>query len=62
MSKMGDRDSNFAGKHIRRVRLVVVTLRTTSKKLEIIRKKNSLEFNGIYIKEDYTPEVLQKRK
>lgn len=32
------------------------------RKIELLRKKNILVDTGIYIKEDYSPAVLQKRK
>lgn len=48
------------GKSNGRSRPVVVTISTTSRKLELLRKKKSLENTDIYIKEDYSPAVLQK--
>ncbi|KAF9412913.1 hypothetical protein HW555_003087, partial [Spodoptera exigua] len=50
------------GKNTGKVRPVVVTITTTSRKLEILKLKKSLENTGIYIKEDYSAAVLQKRK
>lgn len=50
------------GKNNGRTRPVVVTITTTSRKLELLRKKKALENTNIYIKEDYSPAVLQKRK
>lgn len=50
------------GKSNGRSRPVVVTISTTSRKLELLRKKKSLENTDIYIKEDYSPAVLQKQK
>lgn len=50
------------GKNKDKVRPVRVTITTTSRKLEILKKKKTLENTGIYIKEDYTPDVLQKRR
>lgn len=35
---------------------------TTSRKLEIMKKKKLLSNTNIYLKEDLTPSVLQKRK
>lgn len=45
-----------------RIRPVVVTTTTTGRKLQLLKNKKILENTGIYIKEDYTPAVLQKRK
>ncbi|VVD05634.1 unnamed protein product [Leptidea sinapis] len=50
------------GKYNGRVRPVIVTTTTTSRKIQLFKKKKTLENTGIYIKEDYTPAVLQKRK
>lgn len=50
------------GKNNGKTRPVVVTITTTSRKLELLRKKKTLENTDIYIKEDYPPAVLQKRK
>lgn len=50
------------GKNNGRIRPVVVTMSTTSRKLQLLKKKKSLESTGIYIKEDYSPAVLQRRK
>lgn len=49
------------GKSNGRSRPVVVTISTTSRKLELLRKKKSLENTDIYIKEDYSPAVLQTK-
>ncbi|KOB77536.1 Endonuclease-reverse transcriptase [Operophtera brumata] len=50
------------GKKFYKTRPVVVTISTKSRKIELFRKKKTLENSGIYIKEDYPPNVLQKRK
>ncbi|CAB3233300.1 unnamed protein product [Arctia plantaginis] len=50
------------GKYNGRLRPVVVKLTTTGRKLQLLKKKKTLEVSGIYMKEDYTPAVLAKRK
>lgn len=50
------------GKRDGRTRPVIVTLTTTSRKLELLRNKKTLNDTGIYIKEDFSPAVIQKRK
>lgn len=50
------------GKKYGQIRPVVVTITTTSRKIELLRKKKILQNTNIYIKEDYSPAVLQKRK
>lgn len=50
------------GKKNEKTRPIVVTLTTTSRKIELLKKKKSLENSGIYIKEDYPPAVLAKRR
>lgn len=50
------------GKYSGKVRPVVVTVTTTSRKIELLKKKKSLEGTNIYLKEDFPPSVLQKRK
>lgn len=45
-----------------KVRPVVVTVTTTSRKIEILKKKKMLSNTNIYLKEDFPPSVLQKRK
>lgn len=50
------------GKKNGQIRPVVVTITTTSRKIELLRKKKALQSTNIYIKEDYSPAVLQKRK
>lgn len=50
------------GKKSEKVRPVVVTLTTVSKKIEILKKKKMLYNTTLYVKEDFTPSVLQKRK
>ncbi|XP_052739968.1 uncharacterized protein LOC128198453 [Bicyclus anynana] len=44
------------------IRPVVVTVTTMGLKLKILRSKNLLRDTSIYLKEDYTPKILQKRK
>ncbi|KAJ8726615.1 hypothetical protein PYW07_001313 [Mythimna separata] len=50
------------GKKAGKLRPIVVTLTTTGRKIEILKKKKSLENTCMYIKEDYPVNVLQKRK
>lgn len=50
------------GRNKGQCRPVVVTVTTTSRKLEILTCKYSLKDTNIYIKEDYPPTVLKKRK
>lgn len=50
------------GKNKDKIRPVVVTTTTMSRKLQVLKNKKTLENSGIYIKEDYTPAVLQKRR
>ncbi|KOB74819.1 Endonuclease-reverse transcriptase [Operophtera brumata] len=50
------------GKHSEKIQPLVVAITTTSRKLEILRKKKSLGNTGMYCKEDYSPAVLQKQK
>lgn len=50
------------GKRNERTRPIVVTLTTLGKKIELLKKSKFLENTNFYIKEDYPPKVLQKRK
>ncbi|KAI5631952.1 hypothetical protein NE865_15333 [Phthorimaea operculella] len=51
------------GKYIEnKLRPIVVTMTTTGRKLEILKKKKTLEETGIYLKEDFPPNILLKRK
>lgn len=50
------------GKNKDKIRPVVVTTTTMSRKLQLLKNKKALENADIYIKEDFTPAVLQKRK
>lgn len=50
------------GKKNGKCRPIRVTLTTTWKKIEILKKKKTLDDLSIYIKEDFPPKVLQKRK
>ncbi|XP_048000870.1 uncharacterized protein LOC125237743 [Leguminivora glycinivorella] len=43
-------------------RPIRITLTTMGKKLAILKVKNKQEIAPIYLKEDFTPKVLQKRK
>ncbi|CAH2096743.1 unnamed protein product [Euphydryas editha] len=54
--------ANRIGKNTGKIRPVVVTITTTSRKIEILKKKKSLDGTNIYLKEDFPPNVLQKRK
>ncbi|XP_063628208.1 uncharacterized protein LOC134799703 [Cydia splendana] len=53
---------NRIGKKSDRIRPIVTTFTTIGRKMEVLRSKRKLENSGIYIKEDYSPAVLQKRK
>ena len=53
---------NRMGKISGKVRPVVVTITTTSRKIELLKKKKSLDGTNIYMKEDFSPSVLQKRR
>lgn len=50
------------GKRGDTIRPIVVSLTTLGRKIELLRKQKSLETTSVYIKEDFPPEVLQKRK
>lgn len=50
------------GKNTGKIRPVAVTITTMSRKIEILKNKKSLENTGIYLKEDFSPTILQKRK
>nr|XP_034830025.1 uncharacterized protein LOC117987177 [Maniola hyperantus] len=50
------------GKKCDKPRPVVVKLSTLRRKIEILRSKKSLEQFNYYIKEDYPPKILEKRK
>lgn len=50
------------GKKTGKIRPVIVTISTTGRKLELLRNKKKLMNTAIYIKEDYPPHILQKRK
>lgn len=53
---------NRMGKKLGKVRPVVVTITTTSRKIELLKNKKSLDGTNIYLKEDFPPSVLQKRR
>ncbi|VVC95708.1 unnamed protein product [Leptidea sinapis] len=50
------------GKNNGKARPVVVTITTASRKIDILKKKKSLINSNMYLKEDFSPSVLQKRK
>lgn len=50
------------GKRNGKIRPVALTVTTMGLKIKILRNKKSLENSNIYIKEDYSPNILQKRK
>lgn len=50
------------GKKNGNVRPVVLTVTTMGLKIKILRNKSLLKDCNIYLKEDYTPKILQKRK
>lgn len=45
-----------------KARPIIVTLTTLGRKIELLRNKKTLHNSSIYIKEDFTQKVLQKRK
>ncbi|XP_061724979.1 uncharacterized protein LOC133530935 [Cydia pomonella] len=50
------------GKKGGNVRPVIITFATLGRKIQVLRKKKSLEGTNYYIKEDFTGKVLEKRK
>lgn len=50
------------GKKSGKPRPIIVTFTTFGRKIEIIQHKKTLEKYNYYIKEDYPPKVLEKRK
>lgn len=50
------------GKQTGQTRPIVLTLCTMGLKIQILKNRKYLENSKIYIKEDYTPKILQKRK
>ncbi|CAH2088514.1 unnamed protein product [Euphydryas editha] len=50
------------GRNKDKIRPVVVTTTTLSRKLQILKNKRTLDNSGLYIKQDYTPAVLLKRR
>ncbi|XP_034827807.1 putative leucine-rich repeat-containing protein DDB_G0290503 [Maniola hyperantus] len=50
------------GKKSSKTRPIMITLTTFGKKIEILQNKKLLEKTNYYIKEDYPPKVLEKRK
>ncbi|XP_063534756.1 uncharacterized protein LOC134744776 [Cydia strobilella] len=50
------------GKNTGKIRPVAVTITTMSRRIEILKNKKSLENTRIYLKEDFSPAILQKRK
>ncbi|CAH2084522.1 unnamed protein product [Euphydryas editha] len=50
------------GRNKDKIRPVVVTTTTLSRKLQILKNKRTLDNSGLYIKQDYTPAVLIKRR
>lgn len=45
-----------------KIRPVIITLHSMGMKIEIMKKKKMLESSQWYIKEDYPPKILEKRK
>lgn len=45
-----------------KIRPVIITISTLRRKIEILRKKQLLAQTKLYIKEDYPPKILEKRK
>lgn len=43
-------------------RPIVVTLTSVGRKIDILKRKKSLEGSLVYVKEDFSPRVLEKRK
>ncbi|XP_034831579.1 mRNA export factor GLE1-like [Maniola hyperantus] len=54
--------SRRLGKKGEKARPIIVTLSTLKRKIEILRKKKTLEKVNYYIKEDYPPKILEIRK
>lgn len=50
------------GKKSGKARPIVVTMSTMGKKIELLKNKKTLDTKGLYIKEDYPLNVLEKRK
>ncbi|XP_052746787.1 uncharacterized protein LOC128199747 [Bicyclus anynana] len=50
------------GKKSEKIRPVIVTFSTLKRKIEILRNKKSLETQNCYIKEDFPPNILAKRR
>ncbi|XP_022835384.1 uncharacterized protein LOC111362865 [Spodoptera litura] len=46
----------------KRIRPVIVSTTTTSRKILLLKHKRTLDNTGLYIKDDYSPAVLQKRQ
>lgn len=53
---------NRIGKYSGKVRPVAVTITTVNRKIEILKKGKKLSNTNMYLKEDFPPSVLQKRK
>lgn len=53
---------NRTGKYSGKTRPVVVTITTTSRKIEILKNKKSLDGTDVYLKEDFSPSELQERR
>lgn len=67
--KMKINCSNLEIEYIRRIgkrndkpRPIIVTFTTLGRKIEVIKHKNLLQKYGWYLKHDYPPKVLEKRK
>lgn len=50
------------GRKSDKIRPVIVTFTNVGRKIEILRNKKSLEGSPVYVKEDFSPKVLEKRK
>lgn len=50
------------GRKSDKMRPIIVTLTTVGRKIEILKNKKSLDGSSVYLKEDYSQKVLEKRK
>lgn len=50
------------GRKADRTRPIVITFTTLARKIDILKMKKSLEGSSMYVKEDFPPKVIEKRK
>lgn len=55
-------DVHRKGRKREKLRPIIVTLTTMGRKIDILKNKYKLLNSGLYIKEDFTPKVLEVRK